>query len=42
MLNIFIFFITQSYSKVPRDGRLNSTHIFIHEIRIKENFNKLL
>ena len=34
--------LTQSYSKVPKDVRLNSTHIFIHAIRIKENFNKLL
>ena len=25
-LNIFIVFITQSYFKVPKDVRLNSTH----------------
>ena len=28
-LNIFIIFITQSYFKVPKDVRLNSTHFFI-------------
>ena len=41
-LNISIVFITQSYFKVPKDGRLNSTHFFIMKIPIKENFNKLL
>ena len=30
-LNISIVFITQSYFKVPKDVRLNSTHIFIME-----------
>ena len=28
-LNISIVFITQSYFKVPKDVRLNSTHFFI-------------
>ena len=28
-LNIFLVFITQSYFKVPKDARLNSTHFFI-------------
>ena len=28
-LNISIVFITQSYFKVPKDIRLNSTHFFI-------------
>ena len=28
-LNIFIVFIMQSYFKVPKDVRLNSTHFFI-------------
>ena len=28
-LNISIVFITQSYCKVPKDVRLNSTHFFI-------------
>ena len=31
-LNISIFFITQSYFKVPKDVRLNSTHFFIIKI----------
>ena len=30
--NIFIAFITQSYFKVPKDVRLNSTHFFIMKI----------
>ena len=31
-LNISIAFITQSYNKVPKDVRLNSTHFFIMKI----------
>ena len=31
-LNISIVFITQSYFKVPKDVRLNSTHFFICRI----------
>ena len=31
-LNISIVFITQSYFKVSRDVRLNSTHFFIMKI----------
>ena len=31
-LNISIFFIAQSYFKVPKDVRLNSTHFFIMKI----------
>ena len=31
-LNICIVFITQSYFKVPKDARLNSTHFFIMKI----------
>ena len=27
-LNIFLVFITQSYFKVPKDVRLNTTHFF--------------
>ena len=34
-LNISIFFITQSYFKVPKDVRLNSTHFFIMKISSK-------
>ena len=36
-LNISLVFITQSYFKVPKDVRLNTSHF-----QIKENFNKLL
>ena len=31
-LNIFIVFITQSYFKVPKDVRLNSTHFLVMKI----------
>ena len=31
-LNISLFFITQSYFKVPKDVRLNTTHFFITKI----------
>ena len=31
-LNISLVFITQSYVKVPKDVRLNTTHIFISKI----------
>ena len=42
-VNISIAFIAQSYFKVPKDVRLNSTHFFfIMKFQIKENFNKLL
>ena len=34
-LNISIVFITQSYFKVPKDVRLNSTHLFIMKIKKK-------
>ena len=40
-LNISIVFITQSYFKVPKDVRLNSTHFFIMKIPNKRDFNKL-
>ena len=40
-VNISIVFITQSYFKVPKDVRLNSTHFFIMKIPNKENFSKL-
>ena len=41
-LGISIVFIIQSYFKVPKDVRLNSTHFFIMKIPKKENFSKLL
>ena len=31
-LNISLFLITQSYFKVPKDVRLNSTHFYIMKI----------
>ena len=34
-LNISLVFITQSYFKVPKDVRLNTTHFFITEIQNK-------
>ena len=41
-LNIAIVFIPQSYLKVPKKVRLNSSHFFIMKIPIKESFSKLL
>ena len=40
-LNISIVFITQSYFKVPKDVRLNSTNFFIMKIPNKREFSKL-
>ena len=40
-LNISLVFITQSYFKVPKDVRVNTSHFFIAKIPNKENFNKL-
>ena len=34
-LNTSVVFITQSYFKVPKDVRLNSTHFFIMKIPSK-------
>ena len=39
-LNISLVFVTHSYFKVPKDGRLNSTHFLLWKFQIKENFNK--
>ena len=39
-LNISIVFITQSYFKVPKDVRLNSTHFFIMKIPNKREFQQ--
>ena len=41
-LNISIVFITQSYFKVTKYVRFNSTHFFIMKFQIKENFSILL
>ena len=40
-LNIFIVFITQSYFKVPKDVRLNSTHFFIMKILNKRELQQI-
>ena len=46
-LNASLVFISQSYFKVPKDFRNNSTHFFIMKIReikreqIRESYNKL-
>ena len=41
-LNISLFFIPQSYFKVPKDVRLNTTPFFITKIQTKKSFKKLL
>ena len=40
-LNICIVFITQSYFKVPKDVRLNSTHFFIMKIPNKRELQQI-
>ena len=40
-LNISIAFITQSYFKVPKDVRLNSTHFFIMNISSKRELQQI-
>ena len=40
-LNISIVFITQSYFKVPKDVRLNSTHFFIRKISNKRKLQQI-
>ena len=40
-LNISIVFITQSYFKVPKDVRLNSTHFFIIKITNKRELQEI-
>ena len=39
-LNISIVFITQSYFKVPKDVRLNFTHVFIMKIPNKKELQQ--
>ena len=39
--NISIVFITQSYFKVPKDVRLNSTHFFIMKIPNKRELQQI-
>ena len=40
-LNISLAFITQSYFKVPKDVRLNTTHLLSQKFKAEENFEKL-
>ena len=40
-LNIYIVFITQSYFRVPKDVRLNSTHFFIMKIPNKRELQQI-
>ena len=40
-LNISIVFITQSYFKVPKDVRLNSTHYFVMKIPNKRELHQI-
>ena len=40
-INISIIFITQSYFKVPKDVRLNSTHFFIMKIPNKKELQQI-
>ena len=40
-INISIVFITQSYFKVPKDVRLNSTHFFIMKILNKRDLQQI-
>ena len=40
-LDISIVFITQSYFKVPKDVRLNSTHFFVMKITKKRELQQI-
>ena len=40
-LNISVVFITQSYFKVPKDVRLNSTHFYIMKIPNKRELQQI-
>ena len=40
-LNISLVFITQSYFKVPKDARLNTTHFFIMKIPNRREFQQV-
>ena len=40
--NISLLFITQSYFKVPKDVRLNTTHFFIAKIPNKRELHQIL
>ena len=40
-LNIYLVFITQSYFKVPKDVRLNTTHFFIAKVPNKRELQQI-
>ena len=40
-LNISLFFITQSYFDLPKDVRLNTSHIFISKIPSNKEINQI-
>ena len=40
-LNIYLVFITQSYFKVPKDVRLNTTHFFITKMLSKRELQQI-
>ena len=40
-LNISLAFITQSYFKVPKNVRLNTTHFLLQKFQIEESLKKL-
>ena len=40
-LNISLLFITQSYFKVPKNVRLNTTHLFIMKIPNKRELQQI-
>ena len=40
-LNISLVFITQSYFKVPKDVRLNTTHFFVMKIPNKRELQQI-
>ena len=40
-LNILLVFVTQSYFKVPKDIKLNSTHYFITKILNKRELQQI-
>ena len=40
-MNISLVFITQSFSKVPKDVRLNTTHFFIAKIPNKRELREI-
>ena len=40
-LNISLVFIKQSYFKVPKDARLNTTHFFIMKIPNKRELQQI-